>query len=92
MEVLGFMSIAEDPRRKVKGRRPPQGTPCGYCFNAWATVYDHLWPYSAGGDASDENLYPACKRCNLILNNRCFDTIDAKREYLRQVLLEKGEW
>jgi hypothetical protein len=66
--------------------------PCGYCFQEWATGYDHLVPYSKGGQTIDSNLYPCCKRCNSLLHNKEFDSITEKREYVRDKLIEKGIW
>jgi hypothetical protein len=72
--------------------RPPRETPCGYCFRVWATGEDHLIPQAAGGLTVAENLYPACPRCNAILGDRIFDSIDAKRAYVRAELFRRGEW
>jgi len=66
--------------------------PCGYCFQEWATGYDHLVPYSKGGLTVDSNLYPACRRCNGLLAAKMFNSIEEKREYVRNRLIEKGVW
>lgn len=66
--------------------------PCGYCFQEWATGYDHLLPFSYREDNRDSNLYPCCKRCNLLLSNKMFTTITEKREYVRTKLIAKGCW
>jgi HNH endonuclease len=81
-----------DCRGRRARKSPPSGTPCGYCFERWATVYDHLWPRSAGGSNGDDNLYPSCKRCNAFLSAKCFSTIQQKREYVRSTLIERGIW
>ena len=74
---------------KPKGR-----IPCGYCFSRWATGYDHLVPVSYGDGKvhAQSNLYPCCRRCNLLLSNLIFPTLEAKREYVRQRLIQKGKW
>ena len=33
-----------NPNIRMTTRRIPDGTPCGYCFDEWATVWDHLQP------------------------------------------------
>jgi hypothetical protein len=38
------------------------------------------------------NLYDCCGRCNSILGPRVFDSIEAKREYVRAWLINHGEW
>lgn len=72
--------------------RPPAGTPCGYCFQNWATGWDHLIPLSYRTDNRSLNLYPCCRRCNSILGNRMFQTIEEKREHVRYRLIEMGKW
>ncbi len=67
-------------------------TPCGYCLSRWATVWDHLQPWSKGGLTTDDNLYPACTRCNLLLEALSFASIQEKREYVRTTLIERGKW
>lgn len=61
----------------------PRHTPCGYCFEKWATCWDHILPFSAGGPTTDENLMPACRACNGVLSDKVFDSIEEKREYVR---------
>jgi hypothetical protein len=85
--------------REPSGLRPryasqpiPPLTPCGYCFDNWATCWDHLLPFSHGGLTIASNLYPACRRCNHLLGAKMFATIEEKREYVRQKLIEKGTW
>jgi len=72
--------------------RPRAGTPCGYCFQNWATGWDHLIPFSYRADNRRLNLYPSCRRCNSILGNKIFQTIEDKREYVRSRLIEMGKW
>lgn len=66
--------------------------PCGYCFQEWATCYDHLVPWSKGGKTTTENLYPACRRCNSILCAKLFKSLDEKRLHVKGRLIERGEW
>jgi hypothetical protein len=66
--------------------------PCGYCFSEWATCYDHIKPVSFGGTNRRDNLYPACQRCNGILSGKVFDSLGEKRDYLRQVLIQRNKW
>jgi len=67
----------ERPRTR---RKPPQGTPCAYCFEEWAVVYDHLVPRSFGGGNDLGNLLPSCQLCNSLLGGNVYDSIEAKRE------------
>jgi len=62
---------------------PSQNTPCGYCYEKEATGWDHLIPVSAGGLSDWGNLIPSCKRCNSLLSNLIFKSIEAKRFYVR---------
>lgn len=84
--------LTTNPTVRTSKRRIPEGTPCGYCFNDWATVWDHLQPYSKRGLTIPGNLYPSCKRCNSLLSNLSFPTIQEKREYVRSTLIERGDW
>jgi hypothetical protein len=77
-------------RRHIKRAVPH--TPCGYCFQRWATVWDHLIPVSHGGTNNSINLYPVCDRCNALASNLVFDTLELKRGYIRNELIKRGEW
>src|ERR1035437_8821451 len=79
-------------RRKPPKEKIPAGTPCGYCFERWATVWDHLQPWSKGGLTVPANLYPSCHRCNSLLAALSFPTIEEKREYVRTTLIDRGDW
>jgi len=81
-----------NPNMRATTRRIPDGTPCGYCFNEWATVWDHLQPWSKQGKTIPANLYPACRRCNALLAALSFPSIEEKREYVRTTLIERGDW
>ena len=76
-------------RRESNHRPPLDFTPCGYCFDSWAVVYDHLRPKSRGGTNHAENLYPACARCNMIAGAKLFSSIEEKRAYCQKILEEK---
>lgn len=77
---------------RTSKRRIPPWTPCGYCFQEWANTWDHIKPISDNGRHSKSNLYPSCRRCNSILQNRQFETMAERREYVKQRLIERGEW
>ena len=66
--------------------------PCGYCFGNWATTWDHLLPWSRGGQTVDSNLYPSCRRCNQLLGAKLFHSIEEKREFVRDELIRRGKW
>jgi HNH endonuclease len=71
-------------------KRIPRYTPCGWCFERWATVWDHMTPFSWGGPTEAHNLMPSCVRCNAIVGAKLFNTIEEKREYVRQRYIEKA--
>ena len=77
--------------RKAITRRMPAFTPCGYCFERWATCWDHLVPYSYDPANEYDNLYPSCRRCNGLLSDLMFATIEEKREYVRKELEKRAE-
>jgi hypothetical protein len=81
-----------NPNIRMTTRRIPDGTPCGYCFDEWATVWDHLQPWSKRGKSVPSNLYPSCRRCNALLSSLSFPSIEEKREYVRTTLIERGDW
>lgn len=67
-------------------------TPCGYCFERYAEVWDHLIPWIHGGRTSESNLYPSCRRCNGLLSDKIFNSIEEKREHVREELIRRGKW
>lgn len=73
-------------------RKVPPLTPCGYCFQDWAVLWDHLVPCVAGGRNSSSNLYPSCARCNGILGDKMFDSLEAKRGWMQDELKRREEW
>ena len=89
--VSGFFRNRNAGRKRTR-KRVPRDTPCGYCFDNWATGWDHIIPISQGGGNQDENLYPSCKRCNSLLHDKLFSSIEEKREYVRTTLIERGQW
>ena len=76
-------------RKARTDKKVPPYTPCGYCFEEFAVVWDHLVPVSAGGGNEDSNLFPACWRCNALLSGKLFASIEHKRDYLMSLPLEK---
>lgn len=79
------------PRRRSQPKLRAM-VPCGYCFSQWASCYDHILPVSVGGTNRGDNLYPSCQRCNGLLSNMVFPSLDAKRDYVRDVLVKRGQW
>lgn len=65
-------------------RRIPKETPCGYCFEEWATCWDHIIPYTYGGSIDPENLMPSCRLCNAFCHDKVFDSIEEKRQYVKE--------
>jgi len=70
----------------------PLWTPCGYCYQEWATVWDHVIPRSRGGKSTRDNLEPACYRCNRMLAARVFESLRDKKEWVRTRLIKQGVW
>ena len=92
-----YSSVATDyngsmhPSHAGRTRRQiPPFTPCGYCFERWATDWDHILPVSYRLDNSEGNLMPCCRRCNGFAGNLIFDSVEAKREYIRCRLKTKS--
>ena len=75
-------------RPGVSRRRIPRWTPGGYCFDEWATVWDHMMPASNGGKTQPDNLMPCCRGCNYWFSDKIFPSIEAKREARRDFLRE----
>ncbi|KKM72064.1 hypothetical protein LCGC14_1424270 [marine sediment metagenome] len=73
-------------------KKPPIGTPCGYCFKEWAILYDHMKPRRLGGGNDMSNLHPSCSRCNMILAWHTHKSVEERIAFVRQELIEKGEW
>jgi 5-methylcytosine-specific restriction endonuclease McrA len=73
-------------------RKIPPFTPCGYCFQEYAQVWDHIIPYRKGGSTKAANLMPACRRCNAILGDKVFSHIREKRDFIREVLQHREIW
>lgn len=56
---------------------------CYYC-GFEANEVDHIIPVSYGGTDDEDNLIACCDICNKIANNKVFDTLEAKGEYVRE--------
>lgn len=78
--------------RRINGPKLKELTPCGYCFQEWASCYDHVMPVAHGGTNRKSNLYPSCQRCNAILSAAVFKSLNDKRNYIRQKLKGRGLW
>ena len=79
-------------KRRINGPKLRKLIPCGYCFEEWATCYDHIKPVCHGGTNKKSNLYPACSRCNGLVCGNLFASLDEKRDYIRAKLKERAEW
>ena len=55
---------------------------CVYC-GFRANCIDHVVPWSYGGGHEDDNLVASCDVCNKILSDRVFDSVDSKRQFVR---------
>lgn len=86
------MTRGNYPRRYIVAPRIRKLVPCGYCFEEWASGYDHILPVFRGGTNKKSNLYPACRRCNSLASAIEFKSLDEKRDYIRAKLKERNEW
>lgn len=74
-----------------KGRTAPRrflslnGGMCAYCDNCAAVEVDHIIPWSAGGPTADYNLRPACRSCNAHAHAKVFESVAAKRAFLKPI-------
>lgn len=66
--------------------RAQAGNRCGYCLVpqkliSYKLEIEHIYPKGKGGDSKEENLWLACRQCNLSkgMKTRSFDTITFKR-------------
>ncbi len=55
---------------------------CAYC-DGEADCVDHIIPYSYCQDNNQDNLVACCMDCNLIASDHIFESLQAKREYIR---------
>jgi hypothetical protein len=72
--------FAQAKRRSILDR---DANICCYC-GFEATTVDHIVPYRYGGSDDEDNLVACCSICNSIASDRIFDTLDAKREFVRE--------
>jgi hypothetical protein len=70
---------------------------CRYCeYNPRTSLeflplhVDHVFPWSAGGNNSMNNLVTSCSKCNLIASSKVFTDFNEKRKYILQRRLEKN--
>jgi len=61
---------------------------CAYC-DGWATVVDHVCPWSWSHCDDEYNLVASCDYCNAIAHDLVFDDFTAKRMYIRNRLKHK---
>lgn len=73
-------------------RKVPEWTPCGYCFQDWATEWDHIIPWSRGGSSHSDNLMPACHWCNQRVSDHKFMDVQQKRLYLQERSYWERPW
>lgn len=69
-------------RKRWKELIEYHGSRCYYCRKEIATTIDHVIPYSWDHDNILNNLVPACSLCNSLANNKIFDNVELKRQYI----------
>lgn len=77
--------ISESRRLAILER---DGGICFYCEYE-ADQVDHIIPYAHGGTDDDNNLVACCQICNLIASDKVFDTLEQKRDFIRD---QYGPW
>lgn len=71
---LGHGRLDITPRLRHRILRPKdECTFCAYCDEPDPTELDHILPASRGGLTSEDNLTPACVRCNHEKRDRAVD-------------------
>jgi hypothetical protein len=86
--------ISAELRRQV---REDAGDRCGYCLSAErllgiALELEHLLPESASGKTERENLWLACRRCNLFKSDRCSASDPLTSEAVRLFNPRRDAW
>jgi flavoprotein len=82
LAIVGVIPVATAPAATKRSRSIPQDVKiavavrdqgrCQHCGTfAGPMEYDHVIPYSMGGDNSVENIQLLCRRCNAAKSNRC---------------------
>jgi hypothetical protein len=80
LAIVGAIPVATAPAAK-RTRSIPQDVKiavavrdeglCQHCGTSTGPMqYDHVIPYSVGGDNSEENIQLLCRRCNAAKSNR----------------------
>lgn len=61
------LPVPSEQRQRIYKR---DGHQCVECGSRDRLTLDHIWPYSRGGDESDDNLRTLCASCNSRKGNR----------------------
>lgn len=64
--------------------------PCTACFKTPPSDPDHLSTRGAGGENSEENLWPLCRKCHTERHKIGLTSFTAKYEQCQATLLLKG--
>jgi len=88
--------IADSPLNASPGERKRRAelfnNQCAYCGEDYKHM-DHLIPLSKGGDDSEENMVPACARCNFSKHTRLWHVWYREQPFYdieRERLIEKN--
>lgn len=52
---------------------------CQCCGSSDSLEYDHITPFSCGGDSDASNIQLLCRKCNRSKSNSCFCKVHDKR-------------
>lgn len=88
-------------RRRVMAALDPAGLRCTYCYKKMSLSWferEHVVPVSKGGENKDDNIVPACGRCNRSHGNKSIllffliQRIKKSRQKMRKVSKAGGPY
>jgi hypothetical protein len=52
---------------------------CQCCGSSYSLEYDHIIPFSCGGDSNPSNIQLLCRKCNRSKSNSCYCKVHDKK-------------
>lgn len=52
---------------------------CQCCGSSYSLEYDHIVPFSCGGDSNPSNIQLLCRKCNRSKSNSCYCKVHDKK-------------